>query len=273
MSKLSRATLVAVVTCVLLPATASAFRTPFGDRVNAAIERGLQYYRGNENGGNIGGWATGLAMLCFLEKRASADWAAPHVGYRNSLPADQALMQRAARYLINLDGSLRSGNGSYSYGTGAALMGLSLYRQTGGPNNVGAAVNVDTAIANGVNALKRSQGNCGTNIGGWNYHGPGCDGDLSTTQFAVAGLSAAAAIVAGADNTLGRTQTFLRHDQNNCGGGGGCYRGNGGSWNGRPSHSMTASLLWSYRLSGVSQADGNRSQPALRWIDNNWAYQ
>ena len=92
---------------VSVPLTASAFRTPFGNEVNASIERGLQYLR-NQEGGNgqvDGTYGTGLAMLAFLEKRASADWDAPTVGYRGSSPDDQARLQRMARYVVdNVEG-------------------------------------------------------------------------------------------------------------------------------------------------------------------------
>ncbi|MEE2645445.1 MAG: hypothetical protein VYD19_10965, partial [Myxococcota bacterium] len=57
--------------------SASAIVTPFGERVNEAINRGLTWLRQNQNGD--GGWGrpTGLAVLCFLEQRAGADWNAP----------------------------------------------------------------------------------------------------------------------------------------------------------------------------------------------------
>jgi hypothetical protein len=258
-----------------LPTQALAFRTPFGDRVNQAIERGLQYFRGVENAGQFadgsGNQATGLAVLCFLEKHATADWNAPTLGYRNSSPADQALLRRAAARIIANDGALRGAGGSYSYGTGSSLMALSLYRQTGGPNDVGAAVTVDQAVTNGAVQLQAAQGNCGDNIGGWNYGGPGCDGDMSTTQFAMAGLSAASAVWPPADDVLGRSQTFVQNTQR-WDGGGHRYRGNGGCWGGCPSHSMTGSGLWTYRLSGVPASDP-RAQSTLRWLRDHWAFE
>ncbi|MCK6570267.1 hypothetical protein L6V77_04060 [Myxococcota bacterium] len=257
-----------------LPTAAHAFRTPFGDRVHQAIDRGLQYFRGIENAGQFvdgqGAQATGLAMLCFLEKHATPDWNSPTLGYRNASPDDQALLRRAAARVIANDASLRNAGGSYSYGTGSSLMGLSLYRQTGGPNDVGAGVTVDQAIINGAQRLQAAQGNCGDNIGGWNYHGPGCDGDMSTTQFAMAGLSAASAVWAPADDVLGRSVGFIANTQR-WDGGGHRYRGNGSCWGGCPSHSMSASGLWTYRLAGVATSDA-RAQNTLRWLRDRWAY-
>jgi MYXO-CTERM domain-containing protein len=251
---------------LFVPFGASAFRTPFGDRVNASIDRGLQYFRGQENGGNVGGWATGLAMLGFMEKRATAEWGAPHLGYRGSTNDDKQRLQRMARYVITLDGALRNTAVAYSYGTGASLMGLSLYLSTGGPDNVGAAVSVSQAIRNGASRLLQTQGFQGCNQGGWNYHSPRNDGDLSTAQFAMAGLSAASAHVPTADDTLPRSVGFLRNSQ--AADGGGRYRG----CSGNAIHSMTASNLWGFRLAGVSQSHAN-SQAPLRWLDRNWQYE
>ena len=48
--------------------TANAFVTPFGIRVNDAIERGLDYFRSTQEGNGGWGEATGLVLLCFLEQ-------------------------------------------------------------------------------------------------------------------------------------------------------------------------------------------------------------
>ena len=55
-----------LVLCLCAPLPASAFRTPFGDRVHQSIEQGLAYIRAQEGNGNIGSRATGLAMLAIL---------------------------------------------------------------------------------------------------------------------------------------------------------------------------------------------------------------
>ena len=250
---------------------AEAFQTPFGVRVHAAIDRALQYFRNTEANGQWadaqGAQGSGLAMLCFMEKHASADWNSPTNGYRTSSAADQALLRRAAARVIANDGALRNVSGSYSYGTGSSLMGLSLFRQTGGPNDVGAGVTVDQAIQFGAQRLQQSQGRAGCNMGGWNYHAPANDGDLSTTQFAIAGLSAASAVWPPADDVLPNSVAFLQNSQQ-CGGGGHSYRGCSGGC----SHSMTASGLWGYRLSGLAGSEP-RVQQSLTWLRNNYQYE
>ena len=263
-----RALTVAVCAALFVaPIAAHAFRTPFGDRVNAAIDRGLQYIRNNTNAaGNFDGWTTGIAMVALLEKRVSPDWNAQHAGYRNSSAADQALLQRMAAFVIGQDVALRNAGTAYAYGTGASLLGLSLYRSTGGPNNVGAAVTVDQAIINGSVRLKATQSGSNCSNGGWNYYDPSSDGDLSTTQYAMAGLSAASSIVPEADDTLPRATTFLGNAQN--ADGGLKYRGCGGY---ASSHGMTGAGLWSYRLAGVP-AQNAGPQRALVWLRNNYSY-
>ncbi|MCA9544948.1 MAG: hypothetical protein KC613_11180, partial [Myxococcales bacterium] len=162
---------VAALALALLGSPAHAFRTPFGDRVYEAIERGLAYLRTQEADGSIGGETTPLAGLAIMEMRASAHWGAPSKGYRNSTADDQQRLQRMARWVLTNINGLRNGSPD-AYRTGSGLLFLSLYRQTGGPNQVGAARTVDEGIASGVAALQgaQSQGNCSE--GGWNYTNP-----------------------------------------------------------------------------------------------------
>ncbi len=253
--------------CLLVPQPAEAFRTPFGDRVNESINRGLQYLRNQENNGVVAGSThnySALAMLAFLEKRQSADWNAPTVGYRNSTPDDQARLQRMARQIVNNTQGV-SGNNARSYNTGAALMALSLYLSTEGPDNVGGNRTVRQAIELGMNALLRSQGNSGRNIGGFNYTSPGSDGDLSTSQYAFAGLSAASTHFPQADDTLPRAITYLRNSQD----------ADGDFWyrsrHYNPSSAMTGAGVWSLRLIG-HPVTAEETQRALRWLDNNYRY-
>ena len=249
---------------------ALAFTTPFGERVNEAIERGLTYYRGQQGGdGSFGPTpqATALAALCFLEKRASADWNAAPVGYAGMDAADQGRVRNAISWLIRSDNGLRGG-GAQSYITGSSLMAISVYLSTGGPDDVGAGTPVRQAFASGVRALQSTQGNRGANIGGWNYEGPENDGDLSTTQFAMAGLSAAEQVAAGSAATLPRATEFVRNATQ--ADGGSIYRGGQqGRYN--SSSSMTASGLWTLRLAGVETDDG-RVQEKLRWLQANYRY-
>ena len=62
---------------LLWPLPAAAFITPFGRVVNDSIDHGLAWFRAKESNGSIGGEPTGLAVLTFLERRASVDWNAP----------------------------------------------------------------------------------------------------------------------------------------------------------------------------------------------------
>ena len=204
------------LTLALLPfGQATAFETPFGREVTAAIDRGLNFLRDSQN--NAGAFdvageprVTGLAILCFLERRASADWNAPPVGYVGMDAADQDRIQRAVRYLLQNDPGLL-GNRAQSYVTGSSLMALSVYLTTGGPDDVGAGRTVTQAIQNGVAGLTENQVFRGPNTGGWDYEEMEADedGDLSTTQFAAAGLSAASALYPNAANPLMMTPRFL----------------------------------------------------------------
>ncbi|MGC6419302.1 MAG: hypothetical protein ACON3Z_19425 [Bradymonadia bacterium] len=255
----------------LLPfGQATAFETPFGREVTAAIDRGLNFLRDSQN--NAGAFdvageprVTGLAILCFLERRASADWNAPPVGYVGMDAADQDRIQRAVRYLLQNDPGLL-GNRAQSYVTGSSLMALSVYLTTGGPDEVGAGRTVTQAIQNGVAGLTENQVFRGPNTGGWDYEEMEADedGDLSTTQFAAAGLSAASALYPNAANPLMMTPRFLSNVKNADGG----HRYRGNSSNSGSTTAMTSSGVWTYRLSSVPTED-ERVQSALRWLQQN----
>ena len=250
----------------LFATPASAFRTPFGDEVNAAIQRGLAWIRTQENNGSYNAQATALGALAILEERTSADWNAPTRGYRNASADDQARLRRMARYVIDNDRALRGAELEYSYETGSNLLFLSLFVSTGGPQNVDAAVSVPDAIRSGANALAERQGEGGCNSGGWNYNQPEGSGDLSTTQYAMAGLSAASGLVAGAAEPLPLVTPFLEDATN--ADGGLAYR-SCGNW--RSASSMTAAGVWSYRLAGVAGNDP-RVQSAMSWLQENYLY-
>jgi MYXO-CTERM domain-containing protein len=266
-----RAARVATIALALaLAGPAAAFTTPFGERVNAAIDRGLDFFRAQQQGdGSFGPTppATALAVLCFLEKRTSADWNAPVVGYAGMGPQDQERIRNAVRWLVANDPGLQGGQPE-SYVTGSGLMALSLYASSGGPDDVGGGVGVRQAIANGVAALRRTQGNFGANTGGWNYQQPERDGDLSTTQFAMAGLSAAEQVVPGAGDSLGAAVAFVRNTRNPDGGH--IYRG-GGQGQYPSSSSMSASGLWTFRLADVP-VDAPDVQQTLAWLRDNYRY-
>ena len=267
-----RLALVPLCLTLAAPQVARAFTTPFGDRVNQAIDRGLDYFRATQEGsgsiGSPGQEATGLATLCFLEKRATGDWNAPQMGFLGMSAADQAVVTRAVQYMVQNDEGV-NGNGIYQYRTGSALMALAVYLKTGGPDNVLGNITVSQAIANGVAAIQSTQGNFGTNEGGWNYDVPEGDGDLSTTQFAMAGLSAAEQVTPGVSAGLVNAVPFINNTLQ--GDGGHIYRG-GGQGQYQSSSSMTASGLWTYRLAGLPVNDPN-VQSGLRWLQGNYHYQ
>ncbi|MEZ4466624.1 MAG: hypothetical protein R3F43_19800, partial [bacterium] len=181
--------------------------TPFACAVDQAINFGLQYARNAERGvGTFSGQANHnfLGALSFLEKRSGIGWQGNAIGFNGMDPNDQAMVIRAIAALINGDAAMTNPNAApYVYVTGGNLMALSAYVATGGPDAVGAQVTASQAIANGVVSLQNNQGNFPPqNVGGWNYRNPEQQGDMSTTQFAVAGLSAAEQVIEGANAVL-----------------------------------------------------------------------
>jgi hypothetical protein len=244
--------------------------TPFANRVNDAIEKGLQWLRTKENNGAWEDGVTGLVLLCFLEKRTSADWNAPTRGFDGMDPNDQELVKRGIKSCINSIAGFRGGV-SDSYRTGSCLMALSVYRKTNGPDDLGVGTTVTQAINNAIAALKANQGFFGSNQGGWNYQTPAEQGDLSTTQFSMAGLSAASLLVDSADDSLPNTMGFLNNTKH--GDGGHTYASN---WDDFFAHistsTMSASGVWGYILSGQPKEAAN-VQSGLNWLRNNYRYQ
>ncbi|MEE2643489.1 MAG: MopE-related protein [Myxococcota bacterium] len=238
--------------------------TPFGLVVNGAIERGLGWLRAQQDGE---GWgrATGLAVLCLLENRASPDWNAPARGYIGMAPEDQERVRRGIGYCVDSIAGFSEGATPQSYDTGACLMAMSAYLSTGGPNDVGAGRLVRDALRFGSENLNRTQGAQGCNQGGWNYTDPRDDGDLSTTQFAMAGLHAAARIHPEAGAQLARAVPFI--DNTRSAGDGHSYRCNRDS----TSSQMTVSGIWTYRLAGLP-TESPEVQRSLTWLQQNYRY-
>ena len=215
----------------------------------------------------VAGGATGLVALCFLEQRVSADWNAPSRGYVGMRPEDQERIRNSMRFCINNVGGFGNGTAN-AYKTGALHDGHERLSRLRGPDNVGANRGVGDALRQGVTSLVEAQGNQGTNIGGWHYidkNGGLTEGDLSTTQFVMAGLSAAAAIYPTADDTLPDVAPFLGYVQQPDGGS--AYRPN----NYAASHPMTASAAWSARL-GRIPTEEPLVQSALGWLQRNYVY-
>ncbi len=245
--------------------------SPFACEVDLAIEAGLQFFRTLENGtGHLNdgqGRHNFLGILSFLEKRAGLGFLGRQLGFVGLDPVDQNMVVRMVRKLIESEGVMTNPNATpYTYVAGGNLMALSAYLATGGPDEVGAPVTATQALANGVVGLQRTQGMQGpNNIGGWNYNNPTASGDLSTTQFGVAGLSAAENILEGAAMNLPNVINFLMVDQDD--------RNGGLSYNpnSEPSSSMTASGLWCYRLAEVPAGQA-APQAALNWLRENYTY-
>jgi len=243
------------------PPSAHALVTPFGERVNQAINAGLQWLRDQQTDG---GWgrATGLAVLCFLENRVSVDWNAPPSGYINMDPADQARVRDGIRYCVDSIPGL-NGEEAEAYDTGACLMAISTYLDTGGPVDVGARIPVDQAINIGVNSLHDIQAVSIQNGYAYNVNRTGGT-DISTTQFAMAGLHAAERIVPQAASRLSLARAFINACTDDTLGGTSYKPGNDTN-----DHAMTASGVWTRLLSG-SPVEDPSVQLSLRWMQNNY---
>ena len=253
-----------LATCLLTSAPAGAFVTPFGERIHDAISAATGYlWERQSEDGAIGGAATGLAVLCLLERPESADFRARRVGYRALDPERKERIRRAVAYLAAVP---PTGNQTV-YGQGAALMAMSVYLATGG-EAVAEGWDVLGAVQEFVDNLRdrqgRAPGQC--NQGGWNYDFPGGDGDMSVTQFGMAGLSAASAVIEGADETLTDAIAFIDNAKDSSGGH--TYRG----CQSGATHSMSASGLWTYRLAGVTASD-ERVQSVLAWLADHYQYE
>jgi hypothetical protein len=176
--------------------TAQISPTPFETDVNSAINDGLQYLRDNSAfTSTSGGYRNtrGLNLLALLEKRSSAITGAATNGYANSATADQGLARDAVTRIISDTSYGVSRSSFYSYYDGMNMMALSLYGMTGGPDISGADYTVRQSIDRLVDRSIDSQ----LITGFWFYYPivPASQGDFhndsSTTQFVVAGLSAA----------------------------------------------------------------------------------
>ncbi len=253
--------------------------TPFACDVDVAIDVALQYSRTQEN--NLGfiqdAQHNFLVILSFIEKRAVTGLGNGRViGYQGLDPLDQQLVNRLVTNAITSETGLNQPNQPpYVYSTGGSLMALSAYLGSGGIDDLGLGLTVTDAIANGVLALQNVQGSANfvDNNGGWNYYDAEFSGDLSTTQFAVAGLSAASNLIDGAADVVPNVVNFLQVTQSRINNGGLSYRPADANFPdpSQASSSMTASGLWCYRLSDVPASDIGPQQ-ALSWLSQNYTY-
>jgi len=240
--------------------------TPFSTRVHEAVGRGLDYLRGLERDGDLGGKATGLATLAFLDQRTGPDRRAGQAGYLRLLEPDQALVRRAVRRLVDTDPGLSADGPARAYETGTSLMALGRYLATGGDDDVVDDHGVLNTLAVGVRHLLNQQ----RQDGGWDYVVPrvGEDSDLSTTQFAASGLSAVSAVWEFDLTGLWRASEMTSahaSGQNTT-----CYRYRSSA---TPicSSAMTAAGLWTQRLGG-RRLDHPRVGAALGWLRSQYRY-
>ena len=238
----------------------------FRCRVTEAIDQGLNYLLEMEDGqgttvsGHRGNFLLALALL---EKNSDRGWLGTRRGYEGLSANEKATVRRLLRTTIEREPIMTDANAvPYNYTAGGMLMPMALHLATGGPDEIGAPVTVRQAMQNAVIGIHRNQGNVNpNNPGGWNYTTPQNLGDLSVTQFVVAGLVAAEAYVPGATDVLPRMVTFLQSTTE--ADGGLSYRGT------RSTLSMTSGGLWCYRLAGVPAGDP-RAQDALAWLQQEW---
>ena len=267
-----------IMTCLgVMGARAQAPCDPqsFECQVEVAIDAGLHQLRIRENsngyfdsrGASQNYKHNFLALLSFLEKREGIGWNGSSVGYDGLPPADQQMALRVVRNIIEGEPAMTMATAvPFTYVVGGNLMALSAYLASGGPDEVNATTTVTQALSNAVLAMQSVQADRPpNNQGGWNYRRPESSGDLSTTQFAVAGLSAAQQLIEGAADALPDVVPFLIRSQ----------QGNDGGLNYRPnnapSSSMTATGLWCYRLAEVP-VESAEVQGALTWLRQNYTY-
>ena len=275
--------------------------TEFKADVNAAIDAGLAFSRANnyfttDTSGN------GLSLLTLLEKESIP------AGYNGLDAGDKVLAQNAACILI--DSFSYGDRGSfYAYTDGQTLMGLAVYLETGGPdtptgpagyNCTGRSARQTIDKVSDRSRAAQSTGVVGpaSCAGYWNYTGPGCDS--STTQFALAGLSAAKGFYSVMGESLdmpriplitasldkisaayaanGKLTTTASggsggsNQFNTCGAGctGHGYQQNYGP--GNTSSQQTASGTWGQLTGTGKTVNDTNLQGYLRWLQNTYSY-
>jgi hypothetical protein len=257
-----------------LTPTSFAESTPFSEAIYQANLRAVSWIKANTASGNYGGWNTSLGGIAILSQRLTSDTDSPIRGYRFADAQERNLLEEMATYMINRNGALRTGQNARAFRTGYAVIFLSLYLQTGGPDRVGTLTTVSQAIRNGVTALKANQGPPAgadeqvCNLGGWNSFLPQNDGDAYATAEALGGLSIAQDSVADATSTFDRTTPFI--DQLLTENGGALYRGCTQATS-VPTSPSTAATLYSMSILGLDVADPG-VQGVLGWLQGNYAY-
>ncbi|MCG6965452.1 MAG: thrombospondin type 3 repeat-containing protein [Chromatiaceae bacterium] len=267
-------------------ATASAV-TNFQQDVNDAIDDGLAYAISNNwiQNGNQG---SGLLLLALLEKRVAPD-SGDIVGYAGLSPADQAVARVAAKNMCD-SGTFAGRAGQYAYTDGQTMMALSVFARTGGPENPDGSIRSVREAMDRV--VDRDLANQGAN-GYWGYSGAGSDS--STTQFIVAGLSAAKGYYQDLGDPGGRIPliqaaldvTAAGYEANakpapagtlfdtDCGPGGAsdCKGHSYQVGQTPPTYQQTSSGTWGQLLGTGRNVNSPMVQSYLRWLYNAYNYQ
>ncbi len=245
--------------------------SPFEQAVNQAIDRAVTFLiaEQNENGGwteSYGGDGSGLPMLCILEQPLSVDRRDVHRGYRRLHPEARAAVRAAAEFLPTRDVALLTSRNGHTNRTGLNLMALSTYSATGGPDRVGHEVTAREMVTNGWESLHRIQGR----PGGWRYNAFDGVGDVSCTQWASAGLAAAAQLDVEADDVLPHLLDWIEETRSVSGAhyyeGG--DRGGGGPHE-QANHRFTAYALWAQLLAGRLPSHPV-AQEGLTYLQGHW---
>jgi hypothetical protein len=276
----------------LTAGSASAALTKFEQDVSDTIDRGLAYldsvgaFKNPSNAGR----AAGLHMLALLEKRKSGNQLDAPQGYVGASPEDQARLRKTAAYLMYV---AKQDASSDVYRDGINMMALSSYRLTGGVDkgspdipDTTAYLSVKDALDSYVDRTVNGQTPTGTCAGMWGYTGNGCDS--STTQFAVAGLSAAKGVyldatlsdpTRAAAVTAALQKTREAYERNatpgtysDCGVLSSTERGHGyQSADQYPTRQQTSSGLWAQLVGGASAASPKVAAYA-EWLTNRYVW-
>jgi hypothetical protein len=265
----------------------------FKDDVNAAIDDGLAYSRAS-NHFAVYTAANGLSLLTLLEKESIP------AGYDGLDATDQTLAENAACILID-SGSFGDRGGFYSYYDGQVLMGLSVYLETGGPDEPAASAGygctgrsaratVDKVVDRALAAQTQGTPSYTGCAGYWGYNTTGCDS--STTQFTLAGLAAAKGFYSSQGESADKNRIplitaaldltsagYAANGKLDTGGlfdtcGAGCtghgYQATYGP--GATSSQQTASGTWGQLVGTGKNVNDPAIQGYLRWLQNAYNY-
>ncbi len=276
----------------LTAGSASAALSKFEQDVSDTIDRGLTFLDtvgvfANPSSANR---AAGLHMLALLEKRKSGNQLDAPQGYVGASPEDQTRMRKTAAYLMYV---AKQNPSLDVYRDGINMMALSAYRLSGGVDkgspdipDTTAYLSLKDALDSYVDRTISGQTSTGTCAGMWGYTGNGCDS--STTQFAVAGLSAAKGVylnttfsdptrAAAATAALAKSRDAYERNAtatypSSCGVLTPTERGHGyQSGDQSPTLQQTSSGLWAQLVGGASAASPKVAAYA-EWLTNRYVW-